>query len=100
MCPDMFSFLRLKEIKTIPKGIARFGGTPDYREIIRSLADPHRWFVIVDYLVSSAVYAIRLSSDPESTPVRLIEDGTHHRVVADSFSGFLEAYLDNPYQLL
>jgi len=92
--PHMFSFLPLQAVKSIPEELAHFGGIPDYREIMRSLPDPNCWFVIVDYLIFSAVYAIRLSVD-EGNPVLRIDNGTHHQVVAASFSGFLKAYLDD-----
>jgi hypothetical protein len=98
--PEVFSFLPLKAVKSIPEELAHFGGIPDYREIMLSLADPHHWFVIVDYIITSAVYAIRLSAVPENTPVLWIGSGKHHRVVAPSFSGFLEAYLANPLGLV
>jgi hypothetical protein len=97
--PNVFWFLPLKAVKSIPEELAHFGGIPDYRDITRSLADPHRWFVIVDYLITSAVYAIRLSATDESTPVLWIS-GSRHRIVAPSFSGFLEAYLENPLGLM
>ena len=97
---NMFSFLPINAIKSIPEELANFGGTPDYRQIMRTLADPHRWFVIVDYLITSSVFAIRLSADVESSPVLSIGDGTCHWIVAPSFSGFLDRYLANPYELL
>ena len=50
MDPGMFAFLPLSAVKSIPQELALFGGTPDYREIKQTLIDPHRWFVIVDYL--------------------------------------------------
>jgi hypothetical protein len=98
--PDMFSFLPLKAVRAVPEELAHFGGIPDYREIVRTLADPHRWFVIVDYLITSAVYAIRLSATEKPAPVIWIGSGKHHRIVAPSFSGFLEAYLASPFDLL
>jgi hypothetical protein len=98
--PDMFSFLPLKAVKSIPEELAHFCGIPDYREIMRSLPDPQRWFVIVDYLIASSVYAIRLSAIPEDTPVLWIGSGKDQRVVAPSFSAFVEAYLANPLGLL
>lgn len=98
--PDMFSFISLNSVKSIPEELAHFGGIPDYREIVRTLPDPNRWFVIVDYMICSAVYAIRLSTDTQDTPVLCIGDGTHHRVVAASFSDFIERYLANPFALL
>jgi hypothetical protein len=97
---NMFSFLPIDAIKSIPEELADFGGIPDYRPIMRTLTDPHHWFVIVDYLITSAVFAIRLSEDVESTPVISISDGNRHRVVAQSFSAFLERYLATPYELL
>jgi len=98
--PDMFSFLPLDAVRAVPEELAHFGGIPDYREIVRSLADPHRWFVIVDYLITSAVYAIRLSTTEEPAPVLWIGSGKYHLIVAPSFSGFLEAYLANPLKLV
>src|ERR1700722_4763951 len=95
MDSDLFSFLPIHAVKSIPEELAKFGGIPDYTDIMRSLPDPQRWFVIVDYSVSCAACAIRLSAVPEDTPVLWIWDGTHHRVVAPSFTGFLEAYLAN-----
>ncbi len=96
----MFSFLPLKAVKSIPEELAHAGGIPDYREIVRTLPEPNNWFVIVDYLISSAAYAIRLSTDRGDTPVVWIGDGTHHRVVATSFRGLLDAYLENPMGLV
>jgi hypothetical protein len=94
--PDMFSFLPLKAVSAVPEELAYFGGIPNYREIVKSLAEPHRWFVIVDYLLTSAVYAIRLSATDEPASVLWIGSGKHHRMAASSFSNFLEAYLANP----
>ena len=64
MDENMFSFLSIDAIKSIPEELANFGGIPDYRDIVRTLPDPQHWFVIVDFLISSAVYAIRLSAGP------------------------------------
>src|SRR5262249_11217733 len=36
--PEMFSFLPLKAVRAVPEELAHFGGIPDYREIVRSLA--------------------------------------------------------------
>jgi len=96
---ELFSFLPLQAVKSIPEELGQFGGIPDYTQITRSLPDARRWFVIVDYLICSAVYAIRLSAELESTPVMWIGDGTHYREVAPCFSGFLESYMTNPRDL-
>ena len=98
--PDLFTFLQLAQVKAVTEELAHFGGIPDYRDIVRSLAEPCRCFVIVDYLITSAAYAIRLAATDDATPVVWIGGGNHYRIVAQSFSGFLEAYLANPLGLL
>jgi SMI1 / KNR4 family (SUKH-1) len=96
---ELFSFLPLQAVKSVPEELAHFGGIPDYTEIVQTLPDSHSWFVIVDYMILSAVLVIRLSADAVSTPVRWIGSGTHHHVVAPSFTDLLEAYLAKPLNL-
>jgi SMI1/KNR4 family protein SUKH-1 len=96
---EWFFFLPLEAVKSVPEELAHCGGIPDYTEIVRTLPDSHSWFVIVDFVIHSAVFAIRLSADVVPTPVRWIGDGTHHHVVAPSFSDFVEAYLAKPLNL-
>lgn len=97
---NMFSFIPLNKVKSIPEELASFCGLPDYTGIISSIPDPSHWFVIVDFLISSAVFAIRLDRVSEHAPVIVIYDGTNYRVVASSFTNFLEAYLSNPLGIL
>jgi hypothetical protein len=59
---DCFSFLPLQAVRSVPEELAHFGGIPDYTQIMRTLADSHSWFVIIDYMICSAVFAIRLSA--------------------------------------
>ncbi len=94
---DVFSFLPLHAVKSIPEEIGQASGG---EEIMQALPDPERWFVVVDYLIWSAVYAIRLSGVVEDSPVLRLDGGTEHKVVAPSFSSFLEAYITNPFDLL
>jgi len=96
---DGFAFHSLQAVKSVPEELAHFSGIPDYTDIMRTLPDPHTWFVVIDFLISSAVFAIRLSSDAGSTPVRWIGGGTHHHVVAPTFSDVLETYLADPLRL-
>jgi cell wall assembly regulator SMI1 len=96
---EWFFFHPLQAVKSVPEELAHIRGFPDYTEIVRTLPDSHSWFVIVDFVFRSAAFAIRLSDDAVPTPVRWIGDGTHHHVVAPSFSDFLEAYLAEPLNL-
>ena len=96
---DMFSFHSLPKVKNVTEDLAHFGGIPDYTAIVHTLNRPDRWFVIVDFLICSAVYAVDLSEERCTTPVHRICDDTHHRIVAPSFAAFLEAYLDDPVRI-
>jgi hypothetical protein len=91
-----FTFLPLHAVKNIPEEIGQATGC----EIMQVLPDPERWFVVVDYMIWSAVFAIRLSGVVEDSPVLRLDGGTEHQVVAPSFSSFLEVYITNPDNLL
>ena len=97
---NMFSFLPLKAVKCVSEELAHFGGIPDYTGIMQSLPDPHHWFVIVDYLIASAVFAIRLHSVVDETPVFWIGSGKEYQCVAGSFSEFVEIYFARPLSLV
>jgi hypothetical protein len=90
---DMLEFLPLNSLKSITEELIEFGGIPDYRGLRESLPDPYQCFVIIDYMIRSHVYAVRLSHDPLAvTPVIWI-CGPHWEVIAPSFSDFGERYL-------
>jgi SMI1 / KNR4 family (SUKH-1) len=93
---DDFTFLPLRAVKSIPEIIGQDSGG---YEIMPILPDPERWFVVVDYMLWAALYAIRLSPVVEDSPV-LWRGDYEHRIVAASFSAFLEAYMTNPDNLL
>lgn len=99
MDEDNFSFIPLHEVKPIPAELALYGGMPDYREIVNTLEDPQDWFVIINFLITSAVYAILLRQRADENPVIRIYDGTSVDVVASSFSDFLAVYLSDPSRL-
>jgi hypothetical protein len=96
---DNFTFLPLSSVKSVAEELVNLRGTPDYSQIGAILPDASRWFVIVDFLVTSAVYAISLAA-AEANPVIRIDDGHSYRVVATSFSSFLERYMANSFVLL
>ena len=96
----LFGFFPLSAIKPVPEELAGMDGTPDYSPIMKTLGDPASWFVFVEYLIWSHVYALRLSPDPsEKTPVIWIS-GELHGVISPSFTEFAESYLTDPESLL
>jgi hypothetical protein len=89
----MLEFLHLEAVKSVPEELADFRGIPDYGNIVHTLPNPERYFVIADFMITSRVYAIRLSDDAsQETPVVWI-CGDHHGRIAGSFTEFGEKYL-------
>ena len=55
---DMLEFLHLGAVKSVPEELARFRGIPDYGNIVNTLSNAERYFVIADFMIGSHVYAI------------------------------------------
>jgi hypothetical protein len=90
---DMLEFLHLGAVKSVPEELAGFRGVPDYGNIRNTLPNAERYFVIADFMLTSHVYAIRLSAKvSEATPVVCI-CGDHHTQISGSFTEFGETYL-------
>ena len=90
---ELVAFLPLADIKPVPEELRTFAGTPDYTSICDGLPAAPKFFVFADYMITSHVYAIRLSQDPEApTPVIWI-CGPYWSDIAPSFSVFIEDYL-------
>jgi SMI1 / KNR4 family (SUKH-1) len=98
---DMLEFLHLDAVKSVPEELIHFRGIPDYGNIANTLPNAERYFVIADFMLSSNVFAIRLSDDAsKETPVVVI-CGDSHTQIADSFTEFGEIYLQKgAYALL
>ncbi len=90
---ELFAFLPLSQIRSVPEELTSFAGLPNYSEIAEKLPDAQECFVFVDYMIMSHVYAIRLSPNPNvPTPVFWIS-GPFWEEIAPSFSVFIEKYL-------
>ncbi|HEV3471527.1 MAG TPA: SMI1/KNR4 family protein [Pyrinomonadaceae bacterium] len=80
---DVITFLGLHEVKPLSEYWSP------------GVAGADSYFVFADYSISAHVYAIRLTSDSgHGNPVAVVYDGEPVKV-ADSFSGFVEGYLEN-----
>lgn len=88
-----FSFWPLARLRSVPEECAQ------HRLAAPGIESPDEYFVFADYLQWSWAYAIRLTSGPlEANPV--IHVGTlRPRVVADSFSQFVDLYLRDAEEL-
>lgn len=88
----MFSFWQLD--RWVPASV-RLVSPADQRNYTQ--VDPDRYFCFADYMIEAELFMIRLSADvSEPNDVR----GWNGIKKADSFSQFIEKYLENPNTLL
>ncbi|HEU4386565.1 MAG TPA: SMI1/KNR4 family protein [Blastocatellia bacterium] len=97
---EMISFWPLHCVKSVPEALTPFAGIPDYSRIANRLRDASSYFVFADFLIWSHVYAIRLGTRGSDKNNILWICGSKYYSVAESFSDFLQMYLDNPESIV
>ncbi|HZS08257.1 MAG TPA: SMI1/KNR4 family protein [Blastocatellia bacterium] len=97
---ELVYFVPLHEVKSVNDGLVNFRGIPDYGGIAEALPDAQRWFVFVNYMMGSHVYAIRLPANSSAPAPVVWICGSSWGAVADTFSDFGEKYLADRDNLL
>jgi hypothetical protein len=94
-----FEFYSLARCKKAVEAYGDWKGIPDYSNLVNTLPDHHRYYCFANYNINMFVYAIQLHQHPGSKNEILVICGDEHRVIAESFTRFIEIYLADPYQL-
>jgi hypothetical protein len=89
---DMFVFYNFNDFKTVKDEVGNFSGIPDYTNIINTLAAHENCFVFAEYCIHVSVYAIRLYAYKSLINVIYAIIGDEYKVVANSFTEFIEIY--------
>ena len=97
---EMIRFWQLHCVKSVPEALSHFAGVPDYSRIARRLSEASSYFVFADFLIWSHVYAIKLGSRRPDRNQILWICGSKHHLIAESFSDFLQMYLENSDSIL
>jgi SMI1 / KNR4 family (SUKH-1) len=97
---ELVYFVPLHEVKSVTEDLVNFRGIPDYGGIAESLPDAQQWFVFVNYMMGSHMYAIRLSANSSAPAPVIFICGSSWVTAADSFSDFGEKYLADRDNLL
>ena len=88
MDEELFTFLPLNEIE--PLSIS-WSQSPEAKS----------YFIFADFLISSHVYAIKLTKDSKfDNPIFVDFNDNHPTQIAHSFTEFIQSYLENDYKLL
>lgn len=96
---DLYQFYTIDEFKSIKKGLSHWGGIPDYRNIINTLEGTENCFVFAEYMFHSFAYAIRLYKDKRDVNEIYSICGDSYRIIANSFSDFLNLYFEDSIKL-
>jgi len=94
-----FKFYSLSNFKSINDDLKNWNGVPDYSNIINTLEDYKSYYVFADYSFCMFSYAIRLYADVSVVNQVLVVCGDEHKIIANSFSEFIDLYLNNSIEL-
>jgi hypothetical protein len=95
----MFDFYPINNFKSIIHDLKYWRGIPDYGRIVNTLENCGDCYVFADYMLHLFAYAIRLF--PHDTDINEVYAicGDQYRMIANSFSEFLDLYLEDSLKL-
>ena len=96
---DLYEFYSFGQVKSVKNGLAFWRGIPDYGNIINTLKECENCFVFAHYQFHLFTYAIRLYQSKTDVNEAYMICGDKYKIVANSFSDFLELYFDNSMEL-
>lgn len=96
---NLYQFYAIDQFMSVKKGLSHWGGIPDYRNIINTLEGSENCFVFAEYMFHSFAYAIRLYKDKRHVNEIYVISGDEYRIVANSFSDFLNLYFEDSIEL-
>lgn len=96
---SFFKFYSLKYFERIDKKFHDWEGIPNYKDILNSFPDYKKFFVFADYQLHLFSYAIHLNENTSSINQIYVICGNEFKIVAQSFTEFLELYLKKTTEL-
>lgn len=94
-----FRFYSLSNFKSINDELKYWNGIPDYSNIVNTLTEYKSFYVFADFSFCMFSYAIKLYPDTKDNNLVLVLCGDKYRVIANSFSEFIDLYLNNSIEL-
>lgn len=96
---DLFLFYSFDNFKSIDDSLKNWRGIPDYGNIVNTLAQYKEYYVFANYSIMLFSYAIRLYEYKQNEHEIIVICGDEYLQIANSFSGFLELYLNDSVDL-
>jgi hypothetical protein len=96
---NLFQFYTVDQFKSVKNELANWGGIPNYNNIVNTLKECENCFVFADYMFHMFTYAIRLYPNARGVNEIYIICGDKYKIIANSFSDFLDLYFDDSIEL-
>lgn len=91
---ELYEFYSLERIKQVSKEFQDWKGAPDYQNLL-TLNEAKDLFVFANFSFNLFAYAIRLSNKETDVNEIFVLCGGDYKKIANSFSEFLELYLND-----
>lgn len=92
---NFFKFYSLTGFRNVKDELSEWGGVPDYRNIVNTMAFHSSCYVFSDYTCHLLTYCIRLYEGSSSRNEVYVIAGDQFKLLANSFSAFLDLYSRN-----
>lgn len=95
---EFIQFYSLDKVKKITEAYDGWHGVPDYNLIVKTLSEYEKYYAFANYSIHVFCYAIKLTSNVSENEVLAVAGGEYKKI-SNSFSGFLELYLNDVEEL-
>ena len=96
---NFFCFYSFEQFERIDKVYADWQGVPDYSTIASTLQNYETCFVVADYQCNLFCYAVELHREKVTGNRVYAICGGEYKVIANSFTEFVDLYLNNSSKL-
>ncbi|MCF0075689.1 SMI1/KNR4 family protein [Dyadobacter sp. CY261] len=95
---DLYEFYPVNKIKQVKNELINWKGVPNYHKLL-GIEEVVDLYVFANYSFNLFVYAIRLGSKKSPKNEVYILCGEKYKKIADTFSEFLDLYLEDSIEL-
>jgi len=96
---EFIQFYSLDKIKKVSETYDGWHGVPDYKLIVKTLDEHEKYYAFANYNIHVFCYAIKLTASESENEV-LVIGGGEYKKIANSFTGFIDLYLNDSDELL
>lgn len=94
-----FKLYSFSQFESLKEKFSDWNGIPNYQNIANTLLDFDKYFSIADYQCHLFTYAIRIYESERLNNEIIIICGDEYKIIANSFSEFIELYLKDSIKL-